>query len=143
MAEFMHVRARKFYGKLREITRCKELLRFGSKSVDFLAHAFLPENEETRGKALSPREKMEVFLRFVGDPGFQSGIGEDMGIHRTTVCKTIDSVLNNIVERSGNWIHFPARNNKINEAKLLWQRRFRLPTSPESVFHRCRIEAIA
>ncbi|KAG8332164.1 hypothetical protein J6590_028149 [Homalodisca vitripennis] len=130
MAEFMHVRARKFYSERREITRCKELLRFESESLDFLAHEFLPENEETRDGS---------FLRFVGDPGFQSGIGEDMG----TVCKTIDSVLNNIEERSVNWIHFPARNNKINEAKLLWQRRFRLSTNPESVLHRCRIEAIA
>ncbi|KAG8246068.1 hypothetical protein J6590_089839 [Homalodisca vitripennis] len=139
IAEFMHMRTRKCYSERREIPRCKELLRFESESLDFLAHAFLPENEETRGKALLPRQKMEVFWGFVGDLGFQSGIGEDLG----TVCKTIDSVLNNIEERSVNWIHFPARNNKINEAKLLWQRRFRLSTNPESVLHRCRIEAIA
>ncbi|KAG8296281.1 hypothetical protein J6590_060282 [Homalodisca vitripennis] len=127
IAEFMHMRTRKCYSERREIPRCKELLRFESESLDFLAHAFLPENEETRGKALLPRQKMEVFWGFVGDLGFQSGIGEDLG--------TATVFLNNIEERSGNWIHFPARNNEINEAKLLWQRRFRLSTNP----NRCSI----
>ena len=31
---------------------------------------------------------MEVFLRHIGDPGFQVGVGEDIGIHQTTVSKT-------------------------------------------------------
>lgn len=65
---------------------------------------------------------MEVFLRFVGNPGFQSDVWEDIGIHWTTVCKTINSVLNNIIEKSSNLIHFPATNNEMNEAKLLWLR---------------------
>ena len=36
---------------------------------------------ETKGGALSNKQRMEVFLRHVGDPGFQTGVGEDMGIH--------------------------------------------------------------
>lgn len=133
MAEFMPVRDPKFYNERREISRCKELLRFENDSVDFLAEEFLPESQETRGGALSRRKKMEIFLRFVGDPGFQSGIAEDIGIHRTTACKTINSVLNNIIEKAGNWIHFPSTVEEMNEAKILWQSRFRLPTVVGSV----------
>ncbi|KAK9878072.1 hypothetical protein WA026_020703 [Henosepilachna vigintioctopunctata] len=32
---------------------------------------------------------MEIFLKFVGDPGFQSGVAQDVGVHRTTANKTI------------------------------------------------------
>ena len=39
-------------------------------------------NMETRGRALSNKQRMEGFLRHVGDPGFQTGVGEDIGIHQ-------------------------------------------------------------
>ena len=40
---------------------------------------FIGEYTETRGGALSTKQKMEVFLRCIGDPGFQLGIGKDIG----------------------------------------------------------------
>ena len=46
-----------------------------------MSEYFLGENTETKGGALSNKQRMEVFLRHVGDPGFQTGVGEDMGIH--------------------------------------------------------------
>ena len=33
---------------------------------------------ENRGGTLSNKQKMEVFLRYVGDPGFQIGVGKDI-----------------------------------------------------------------
>ncbi|XP_046688202.1 putative nuclease HARBI1 [Homalodisca vitripennis] len=127
MAEFMQVRQHKHYGARREINKCKELLRFESESIDFLAAEFLNETD-TRGGGLSPRKQMEVFLRFVADPGFQSGIAEDVGVHRTTACKTVSYVMDKIIDRANFWIHFPATVEEINEAKIQWQRNFRLPT---------------
>lgn len=44
-----------------------------------MASEFLRENYP-RGGGISRRKKIEVFLRFVGDPGFQYGIAEDVGV---------------------------------------------------------------
>lgn len=129
MAEFMPIRQRKVYDVRRVIglNACKELLRFETESVDYLANEFLIEND-TRGGGISKRKQMEVFLRFVGDPGFQSGIAHDVGVHRSTVNKTISYVMDQIVEQSHNWIKFPTTVAQMNEAKALWQRSYRLPT---------------
>lgn len=71
---------------------------------------------------------MEIFLRFVGDPGFQSGAAQDLGVHRTTAYKTISYIMNQIAENSQRWIRFPSTAAAINEAKIMWQRRFSLRT---------------
>lgn len=129
MAEFMPIRQRKIYSVRSGINErnCKELLRFNSQSVDFLATQFLEESD-TRGGGISRRQQMEIFLRFVGDPGFQSGVAQDMGVHRTTANKTIRYVMSRVVEQSHNWIRFPTTAEDMNEAKVLWQRHFRLPS---------------
>lgn len=128
MAMFMEVRQRKVYGDRKVVTRCKELMRFETESIDFLATEFLPNNDETRGKALSQRQRMEIFLRYISDPGFQTGVSEDFGVERSTVSKTINYVINHIIEKADNWIHFPNTIMEINNAKMLWQTRFELPT---------------
>lgn len=125
---YMNLRKEKVYNERREMSDSKKLLRFETDSVEFLTQEFLPESYETRGGALSPRKKMEIFLRFVGDPGFQSGIAEDFGVHRTTICKTVNAVLDSIIEKAANWIKFPSTVQEVNDAKLLWQTRFNLPT---------------
>lgn len=129
MAEFMPIRQRKVYDVRRGIglNACKELLRFESESVDYLENEFLIEID-TRGGGISKRKQMEVLLRFVGDPGFQSGIAHDMGVHRSTVNKTISYLMDRIVEQSHNWIKFPTTVAEMNEAKTLWHRSYRLPT---------------
>lgn len=75
MVEFMSVRERIVCGVRRateEERGCKPLLRFQGRSVDFLAAEFLIE-EDSRGCVISRRQEMEIFLRFFGGPGFQSG----------------------------------------------------------------------
>lgn len=124
----MQVREPKNYGDRRVISRCKQLLRFEDQSIDFLTAEFLPVHDETRGGALTQRTRMEIFLRFLADPGFQSGIAEDFGVDRSTACKTIHYVMDEVFEKGHNWIKFPSTVQEVNNAKLKWQTRFRLPT---------------
>lgn len=70
---------------------------------------------------------MEIFLRCLADPGFQSGVGEDFGVHRTTVGKTFDYVLGKITAKASKWIHFPQNAQEVNEAKFTWSSRFKMP----------------
>ncbi|KAK9883670.1 hypothetical protein WA026_001839 [Henosepilachna vigintioctopunctata] len=129
MAEFMPNRQRKIYSVRSGINErnCKELLRFKSESVNFLVAQFLEESD-TRGGGISRREQMKIFLRFVGDDGFQSGVAQDVGVHRTTANKTIRYAMSRVVEQSHNWIRFPTTAEDMTEAKISWQRDFRLPS---------------
>lgn len=43
---------------------------------------------------------MRISLRYVGDPGFQSGVAEDIGVHQTTVYLTVATVSDAIVRKS-------------------------------------------
>ncbi|XP_065078038.1 putative nuclease HARBI1 [Ochlerotatus camptorhynchus] len=92
---------------------------------------------------------MKCFLRYVGDPGFQVtfnfcenesafihclihpqvGVGEDLGVHQTTVCKTIWSVCKAIVDKSAEWIHFPNTAVEMEQEKKSWQRKYRFPSA--------------
>lgn len=55
--------------------------------MDFLASEFLMENDTSVG-VLSCRKLMEIFLRFVNDPSFQTGMAQDFGVLHFTVNKT-------------------------------------------------------
>ena len=78
----------------------KNLLCFFVDSVtNVLTNEILLENYETRGGALLPQKTMEMFLRLIGDPGFQSGVANDVGVHRTTACKTVNIVTDKIIKK--------------------------------------------
>jgi hypothetical protein len=66
----------------------KTLYRFEEQNLEWISEHFLGETTETRGGALTCKQQMQVFLRYVSDPGFQSGVAEDLGIDQTTVSKT-------------------------------------------------------
>lgn len=97
MALFINVgniRAKKNY-KERVETRASDhhtLYRFSEENTKWLAEHFLGEYFETRGGALSSLQKMKIFLRYMSDPGFQSGVGEDVGVDQTTVSRTVKYV---------------------------------------------------
>ncbi|KAL1489412.1 hypothetical protein ABEB36_014311 [Hypothenemus hampei] len=132
MAAFMNLNRKVKYYKPRtspQITDFKSLFRFEEENVTWLAHYFLGENEEMRGGALSPVHKLKVCLRYLADLGFQKGIGEELGVEQSTVSRTINSVINLIVDREDHWIRFPIHENEIMEAKQLWQNKFRFPTA--------------
>ncbi|CAH1995027.1 unnamed protein product [Acanthoscelides obtectus] len=67
---------------------------------------FLVENKETRGGTLSCIHKMKVCLRYLGDRGYQQGIGQELGVSQATVSRTVVKVLNSIVAQSNDWIKF-------------------------------------
>ncbi|XP_062554268.1 putative nuclease HARBI1 [Armigeres subalbatus] len=101
----------------------KALYRFSRENVEWLSDHFLNDREDTRGGGLSNVLKMKIFLRYLGDPGFQVGVGEDVGVHQTTVCKTIWHVCQKIIEKSNEWIKFPSTENEFREAKRSWSRK--------------------
>ncbi|KAK9737197.1 hypothetical protein QE152_g10902 [Popillia japonica] len=91
----------------------KVLYRFTKENVEWITHYFYgDDNLDTTGGAVSNEIKMKCFLRYVGDPGFQSRIGEDLGIHQSTVSKIIIEVSNKIYERTNEWLKFPQTNNE-------------------------------
>ena len=68
---------------------------------------------------------MELCLRHVGDPGFQTGVGKDMGIHQSTVSSlTFTTVVEAIVAKADTWIQFPVDPADFQAAKDDWQYKF-------------------
>jgi hypothetical protein len=81
--------------KARKITLPRDfrtLYRFEEANLEWVASHFLGQSEETRGGALSPKQRMQIFLRYIADPGFQIGVGEDLGVTQSTACKVIHEV---------------------------------------------------
>ncbi|CAH2000279.1 unnamed protein product [Acanthoscelides obtectus] len=72
---------------------------------------------------------MRVFLRYVGDPGFQIGIGDGIGIHQSTVSRTVTNVITRIVQKSNIWIRFPTSCEDLHNAKNKWQEKFNFPSA--------------
>jgi hypothetical protein len=89
-----------FYRKTKEfrrrnqtdISKYKALYRFEEVNVDWITNHFLEERFETRGGSLTSKQRMQIFLRYLADPGFQVGVGEDIGVDQSTVCKTVQLV---------------------------------------------------
>ncbi|XP_063904806.1 putative nuclease HARBI1 [Zophobas morio] len=92
MADMVVLRKTKHYKEHREtnIGDYKTLYRFSAENVTWLADYFLNDCTETRGGALSPKMKMKIFLRCLANPGFQSGIAEELGVHQSTVSKALE-----------------------------------------------------
>ncbi|XP_055628999.1 putative nuclease HARBI1 [Toxorhynchites rutilus septentrionalis] len=122
-------RATKIYKGIRigDDDNFKQLYRFSRENVDHLAQFFLGNDNETRGGALGDIQRMKCFLRYLGDPGFQVGVGEDLGIHQTTVCKTIWAVCKAIVIKANDWIRFPQTTQELEHEKKVWLSKHRMP----------------
>lgn len=83
MAAFMDVnQRRKVYKERRDQNDedYRTLFRFNRENVQWLTNHFLNENNETRGGALTNEQRMKIFLRYLSDPGFQSGVAEDIRV---------------------------------------------------------------
>lgn len=129
MPAFMNVRQRKAY-RMRTHFHSSDyfnLYRFRKENVKWLSEYFLEESYECRGAALSQIKRMEIFLRFLSDPGFQMGVGKEEGIHRTTVCKTVKLVLKKVMNKAHLWIKFPTKGEQIRIAQEQWSRRHDFP----------------
>jgi len=87
-------RRRKRYKLRRECDpeEFQTVYQFNSENVDWLAEPFIGDVNETRGGALSGSQQIMIFLRYIADPGFQSGVAEDVGVDQITVSKVIHKV---------------------------------------------------
>ncbi|CAH2015366.1 unnamed protein product [Acanthoscelides obtectus] len=65
---------------------------------------------------------MKICLRYLGDPGYQQGFGQELGVRQATVFRTVDRVVNE-------WIKFPTTNHELMEAKRIWQSMYKFPTA--------------
>jgi hypothetical protein len=72
-------------------------------------------------------EEQKIFLHYVGDSGFQSGVAEDLGVHQTTVSKVIADIATKIVEKVPLWIKFPSTKEEFEGAKADWQVLYKFP----------------
>lgn len=69
-----HQRHQKVYRARRSSAKSnfRTLYRFNRENFDFVVRSFLSDDVyDTRGGGLTPAQKMKVFLRYIGDPGFQ------------------------------------------------------------------------
>ncbi|CAH1961697.1 unnamed protein product [Acanthoscelides obtectus] len=59
---------------------------------------------------------MYHFTVYLGDPGYQQGIGPEHGVSQATA-------------QSNEWIKFPTTNHELMEAKRVWQSMYKCPTA--------------
>ena len=81
MAEFLNnLRSRKVYSVRRDVDErdWKVLYRFERENVEWMTELFLGHSEERRGGALTPLQRLKIFLRYAADPGFQTGVATDI-----------------------------------------------------------------
>jgi len=129
---FNVVRVRKSYKERRPDPREQDfikLYRFAPENVDWLSEQFLTEVDDFRGGALDARTKMKIFLRYMGDPGFQIGVGENIGVSQPTVSNTIRFVSQAIASKADQWIQFPTNVDLIDSAKGEWLQKYNFPTA--------------
>ncbi|CAH1957497.1 unnamed protein product [Acanthoscelides obtectus] len=63
---------------------------------------------------------MKICLRYLGDSGYQQGIGQELGVSQAAVSWTVDRVVDSIVAQSKEWIKFPTTNHELMQAKRIW-----------------------
>ncbi|CAH1989586.1 unnamed protein product [Acanthoscelides obtectus] len=72
---------------------------------------------------------MKICQRYLGDPRYQEGIGQELGVGQATVSRTVDRVVSSIVAQSNEWMKFPTTNHELMEAKRIWQSMYKFPTA--------------
>lgn len=125
----MQLRTPKVYRERRkyENSQYRKLFRFTEENVEWIANHFLADlihDPFGRGGAISKKTKMEIFLRYLADPGFQQGVAVDCGVSQSVVSAVVAEVLTKVCEKADAWIHFPTTEDEIAEAR----RQFQMPT---------------
>nr|CAH7728261.1 unnamed protein product [Callosobruchus chinensis] len=92
-----------------------------------MSEYFLGDSGERRGGALTPLQKLKIFLRYVADPGFQTGAATDIGVRQPTVSNVIAEVIQKIIRKYDYWIHFPSTDEEFEREKVAWQQAYNFP----------------
>ena len=80
-----------------------------------------------RGGAFSNKQKMEVCLGYMADPGFQNGVSAVVRISKPTVSRTVKQVVEQICLKSNRWIVILGNHRAVNELSTLWLLSRKLP----------------
>lgn len=115
------VRKRKVYNERRSAScnTYKALHRFDQDNVQWLSSRIF-NTSETRGGAVSSKQKVEITLRYLANPGFQTHIAEQTGFHQSTVSRVINETVPLIAGMAGDWIQFPSNGSEKQCAKERW-----------------------
>ncbi|XP_003724868.3 putative nuclease HARBI1 [Strongylocentrotus purpuratus] len=105
----------------------RKLFRFDKENVEWLAHRFIPEHDEKRGGCLTTVESMEATLHYLADLGYQTTVGEVMGISQTTVSRHVAKNIDLIAAQHPTWIKFPTSNADVTHAKERWAEKLGFP----------------
>lgn len=131
MADFLNInlRKRKVYSVRTDVDErdWKVLYRFTRENVEWLSNHFLGHTEERRGGALTSLQRFKIFLRYVADPGFQTGVATDIGVRQPTVSNAIADVIPRIMGKANYWIHFPSTDEEFEREKTAWQEAYNFP----------------
>ncbi|XP_055907138.1 putative nuclease HARBI1 [Eupeodes corollae] len=123
MAEYMNI-----FAPVESTGNYKILYRFTQTQIEALTDYFFQSSDTFRGGRLSNKTRMRVFLRFVADPGFQSGIAEDFGIDQSSVSRIIIEVGEKIVRKKEDWIKFPNTLEQTDAEKVIWLNKYQFPS---------------
>ena len=116
-------RAVKEYPDRRDVTSAnyRRQFRFEPPTVSWLNNYFIgPETTETRGAKLTNKHKMESFLRYASDPGFQHSVSEAVGSSQPSVSRRINYVINKICDKCSEWIDFPTTQQQFDDVAAVW-----------------------
>lgn len=134
MAMFMpvnNIRNAKNYAVRRQpperMEEYRRLFRFSEENVEYLTDQFLPSIAETRGGAFTAKQKMEVTLRYLCDPGFQTSVGHELGVTQSSVSKILKYTLPRIADGGRKWLTFPTTPDVIQNEKERWFEKFKFP----------------
>lgn len=105
---------------LEDALNYKKLFRFTKENVIWMSDLFLGQSDESRGGAIPYVNRMEITLRYLANPGFQSGIAHEFGIHQSTVSKIVTDVIEKISASANDWIKFPNGHEETQLAKQNW-----------------------
>ena len=64
-----------------------------------MANIFHGDADEPRGHSLTRKEKLECFLRYVGDPGFQINVGKKISVNPSTIRRVILEIAEKIASK--------------------------------------------
>ena len=80
MVEFMNMEKPEVYNprSSNDVRQYKRIFQFEVKHINLITEILLVENNENRGRALPTKLCLEVFQRYVIDPGFQIRAVEDL-----------------------------------------------------------------
>lgn len=60
----------------------------------------------------------------MANPGYQKGIGEELGVDQLIISKTVNNDFTNTFSHANNLIKFPSTQNEVVQAKQLWQSKY-------------------